>query len=105
MIARTWRGRATAAKAADYQRHFETAVVPNLNAIAGHRGAWLLRRETDGEVEFVAVTLWDSIATIKGFSGDDPDAAHIEPEGRAALSDYDEFARNFEIAVSTVPGL
>lgn len=102
MIARTWRGRATTAKAADYERHFTTTVLPNLSSIPGHRGAYLLRRAVDGEVEFVAVTLWDSIDTIGAFAGDDPEAAHVEPEGRAALSAFDATAANFQIVCSTV---
>lgn len=101
MIARTWRGRATAAKARDYLRHFTTEVVPNLKSIAGYRGAYLLRREVDGEVEFLAVTLWDSLGVIKAFSGPEPAVAHIEPQGRAALSDFDEFAHHYEIVVDT----
>lgn len=102
MIARTWRGRAAAAKASDYHRHFTREVVPNLKRIAGHKGAYLLRREVDGEVEFLAVTLWDSIETIRKFSGPDPQVAHVEPEGRAALSDFDEFACHYEMVVDTV---
>lgn len=102
MIARTWRGRATAAKAEDYFRHFTAEVVPNLRAIAGHKGACLLRRDVDGDVEFVAVTLWDSIETIRKFVGPDPQTAHIEPQGRAALADFDEFARNYEIVCNTL---
>jgi heme-degrading monooxygenase HmoA len=102
MIARTWRGRATVAKADDYVRHFTQEVVPNLKGIAGNKGAYLLRREIDGEVEFLAVTLWDSIETIKQFAGPDAEVAHIEPEGRAALKDFDEFARNYEIVCNTL---
>jgi len=102
MIARTWRGSATPAKADDYSRHFTTEVVPNLKRIAGHKGAYLLRRETGGKVEFLAVTLWDSLGTIRKFSGPDPEVAHIEPEGRAALAEFDEFARNYEIVCDTI---
>ena len=102
MIARTWRGSATLAKADDYARHFTTTVVPNLTRIAGHKGAYLLRRKTDMGVEFLAVTLWDSIETIRKFSGPDPEVAHVEPEGRAALSEFDEFARNYEIVYDTI---
>jgi heme-degrading monooxygenase HmoA len=102
MIARTWRGRAAADKADDYYRHFMSAVMPNLKRIAGHKGAYLLRRKVDGDVECLAVTLWDSLETIKAFTGPDPGIAHIEPEGRAALADFDEFARNYEIVVDTV---
>jgi heme-degrading monooxygenase HmoA len=102
MIARTWRGRANVRKADDYQRHFMTEVVQNLTRIPGNEGAYLLRRIVDGEVEFLAVTLWDSIDTIKRFTGDDPNVAHIEPEGRAALSDFDAYAEHYEIVCDTV---
>jgi len=50
-------------------------------------------------VEFLAVTLWDSIETIKTFSGPDPGRATIEPEGRAALLSFDEYARNYEVGI------
>ncbi|MDE2267135.1 MAG: antibiotic biosynthesis monooxygenase [Alphaproteobacteria bacterium] len=101
MIARTWYARTTHEKAPDYQRHFTTSVVQNLKGIAGSRGAYLLRRVVDGEVEFVAVTLWEHIDVIKKFSGEDPETAHVEPEGRAALTHFDEFARNYEIVCNT----
>ncbi len=101
MIARTWHGSATLAKADAYRSHFITKVVPHLKDIAGHQGAYLLQREVDGRVEFLAVTLWDSIETIKTFSGPDPGRATIEPEGRAALLSFDEYARNYEVAYST----
>ena len=100
MIARTWRGTATIANAETYYRHFTTKVAPHLKDIAGHQGAYLLRREANGEVEFLAVTLWDSIETIKKFAGQDPDVAIVEPEGRAALSAFDDFARHYEVAYS-----
>lgn len=98
MIARIWRGTATADKAADYQRHFTTKVAPHLKELAGHRGAYLLRQEDKGEVEFLAVTLWDSIESVRAFAGQNPDVAIVEPEGRAALSRFDEFARHYEVA-------
>jgi heme-degrading monooxygenase HmoA len=102
MIARTWHGTATPAKAGSYRDHFITEVAPHLKEIAGHQGAYLLQREVDGRVEFLAVTLWDSIETIKSFSGPDPGRATIEPEGRAALLSFDEHASNYEVAYSNV---
>ena len=102
MIARTWHARTTIEKAQEYERHFTTTVVQNLNAITGSKGGYLLRRIVDGDVEFVAVTLWESIDVIKKFSGENPEAAHVEPEGRAALTHFDEFARNYEIVCNSV---
>jgi heme-degrading monooxygenase HmoA len=98
MIARTWRGRAALDKAAAYQRHFAATVAPHLKEIPGHRGAYLLRREDGAQVEFVAITLWDTIETIEAFAGDDPTRAVVEPEARAALASFDEFATHFEVA-------
>jgi len=98
MIARTWRGTATVAKANDYHRHFTTAVAPHLKNIDGHKGAFLLRRDVDAQVEFVALTLWDSIETVKKFAGPNPEVAIVEPEARAALSTFDDFATHYEVA-------
>jgi heme-degrading monooxygenase HmoA len=98
MIARTWRGKALAEKADEYQRHFTAHVAPHLKELAGHRGAYLLRRQDNGEVEFLAVTLWDSIESVRAFAGQDPDVAIVEPAGRAALSSFDDFARHYDIA-------
>ena len=98
MIARIWRGTAAIATADAYHDHFTTSVTPHLRNIAGHQGAWLLRREADGQVEFLALTLWDSLETIKNFAGPNPEVAIVEPEGRASLSEFDDFARHYEVA-------
>lgn len=103
MIARTWRGIATVATADAYDRHFKSKVVPHLQDVSGYLGAQLLRREADGQIEFLAITLWDSIETIKTFSGPDPDVAIVEPEGRAALTTFDGFARHYDVTYNAAP--
>ena len=97
MIARIWSGRATPANAGHYQRHFTDDVAPQLQSIPGHQGAYLLRRETGGEVEFVAVTLWDSLETVRQFTGSDPSVAIVEPAARAVLSDFDPDVRHYDV--------
>ena len=99
MIVRIWRGQAESdAKAEAYHRHVTTTVFPELKALHGHQGAWLLRRELGGKVEFLAVTFWDSIDSIRAFAGDNVASAIVEPEARAVLSDFDDFARHYELA-------
>src|SRR5688572_24452177 len=98
MIARLWRGVAsTAANADAYQRHVTMRVFPSLAEIQGHRGARVLRREQGGRVEFLVMTLWDSMDAVRRFAGDNPEAAVVEPEARAVLSDYDNFIRHYEV--------
>lgn len=98
MIARLWRGRAKTTTANAYSHHFTETVVPELKTLAGHRGAWLLQREAEGHTEFLALTLWESRQSIEAFAGANIDTAIVEPEGRAALTDFDDFARHYEVA-------
>lgn len=100
MIARRWRGAADKAKAEVYVRHFEQTVVPALRKLPGHRGAWLLRRDLPGNTEFVALTLWESRDSIRAFAGDDITKAHVEPEARAVLATFDDFAEHYDVAVA-----
>ena len=102
MIARLWRGRAaTAANADAYFQHVTGTVFPSLKDLAGHHGAWLLRRDVDSRTEFLAVTLWGSRQAIEAFAGADIDKAIVEPEARAMLAEFDDFARHYEVAFRT----
>lgn len=98
MIVRMWRGRTKTVNADAYESFVTTKVFAGLPAIPGHRGAYLLKRQTEGEVEFVVVTLWESLAAIHGFAGDKIDRAGIEPEARAVLSSFDDFVQHYELA-------
>ena len=97
MIVRIWRGQAEPSRADAYHRHVTERVFPELTNISGHRGAYLLRRAAGDRVEFLAVTLWDSLETVRKFAGDDPDVAVVEPEAQAVLSEYDDFVRHFDL--------
>lgn len=91
--------------ASAYHEHIARTVFPALRAMDGHRGAYLLRREAEGAVEFLALTLWQSLDVIRQFAGDRIDRANVEPEARSVLDEYDDFARHYEVAVvSQVPG-
>jgi len=98
MIARTWRGIAAAATAGRYEAHFTSTVVPHLKELDGFRGCQLLRSEDGADVEFVAITFWESIEAVKAFAGEDASRAHVEPEGQAALKDFDVLARHYTVA-------
>jgi heme-degrading monooxygenase HmoA len=104
MIARLWRGVAVGGNAEAYQDHATQTVFPSLAEIAGHRGAYLLRRAVGDRTEFLAVTLWDSMDAIRAFAGSDPETAVVEPEARAVLAEFDDFARHYEVAYDGVSG-
>ena len=97
MIARIWRGWAPLATADDYQRHYETEVSEHLHAVSGFRGARLLRHEDGPEVMFTSITLFASLAAIRGFAGDDYEVAVVEEAAQRALSRWDERVSHHEV--------
>jgi heme-degrading monooxygenase HmoA len=102
MIARMWSGRARPGQADAYVSHLQHATLPQLASIAGHRGAYVLRRacaDGSGVVEFNVVTLWGSIEAIARFAGDDPEVAVVPAAARALLTSYDERAVHWEVAL------
>ncbi len=44
-------------------------------ATEGNREVYVLRRIEDERAHFLTVSLWDSMDTIKGFAGSDPERA------------------------------
>jgi heme-degrading monooxygenase HmoA len=97
MIARMWRGETTWENAETYYRHLTGHVMPSINKIPGHRGAYVLRRELGARVEFVVITLWESMQAVREFAGDNPDVAVVEPPAKAVLADFDEFVRHYTV--------
>jgi heme-degrading monooxygenase HmoA len=100
VIARIWRGWARPQDAEAYAAHFQGTVLPHLGEIAGYRGARLLRREEGDEVGFVTITFFDSLEAIQAFAGPDPEKAHVEPEGRRALSRIEERCAHYTVVAS-----
>lgn len=100
MIGRMWRGWASRETADGYEEIFKHEVAQELNQVAGYRGAYLLRRDDRDGVEFVTLTLFDSLDAVRGFAGDQYETAVVLPAAQALLRDYDRTARHYEVEVS-----
>jgi len=96
-----WRARSTVEEMGAYVQHATGKVFPSLRAIKGYRGAYLLRRRVDGGVELVVLTLWESMEAVRRFAGIEPEKAVVEPEARAILTGFDDFATHFEVVHHT----
>lgn len=97
-VARIWRGETTIDRADAYEAHVRERVFPELAALAGHLGGYVLRRRMDDRVEFLVVTLWANLAAIRAFAGGDIERAVIEPAALAVLSAHDDFVRHFTVS-------
>jgi hypothetical protein len=60
----------------------------------------LLRDDSGDEVEFVTVTLFESLDAVRVFAGDDYEAAVVPPEARKLLTRFDERSRHYETLVT-----
>jgi len=100
LTVRTWSAPASAEGAGNYTRYFTGTLLPGLRKLPGFEGAYLLRRDLDGNgtAELTAHTFWESPAAIRAFAGDDITVAIVEPEARAMLLDYDRTATHRSVA-------
>jgi len=103
-ILRMWKGQATPEKAEKYVQHARKNVFPELRRIEGHRGAYLLRRAMNGAVEFVVLTLWDSMDAVRKFAGAKPQRAVVAPDAQALLSRFDDFVSHYEVVEGRFEG-
>jgi heme-degrading monooxygenase HmoA len=97
MIARVWRGWARRDDAPTYERIFANSVLPHLQATNGYIGAYLMRRDDQDDVAFVAVTLFESVDAIRAFAGQDYEAAVVSPEARRALARFEDRVTHYTV--------
>jgi heme-degrading monooxygenase HmoA len=96
-IARIWTCRADPKDPDAYPRHFRDKVLPELDAVPGFLGAMLMRREDGDAIEYIVLTRWVSMDTIRRFAGENLDHAVVHAEIAPALLSYDKTVRHSEI--------
>ena len=105
MIARVWHGYTKPEHADAYEAMLKPELLPGISKAPGYRGSYLLRRNLEGEVEFITVLLWDSLDAVRAAAGPDYETAVIPEERRQYLSRYDAKAAHFDVAATHGLGL
>jgi hypothetical protein len=98
VICRVWHGWTTPANAPVYERLLQTEILPGIAAknLPGYHGAHLLRRNLDGEVEFVTILWFESLEGVRALSGEDYELAYVPPQARAVLSRFDAKSQHYD---------
>src|SRR5947208_8400817 len=100
VLARLWHGWTSPENADAYERLLRAEVLPGIESrIGGFRGVYLLRNEVAEEVEFVTVTLWESLEAVREFGGDDHEAAVVPRDAQRVLSRFDERVVHYEVLI------
>ena len=91
MIARIWRGWTTLENAAAYHALLQIEILPGIASrqVKGYRGAHLLRRDLESEVEFVTILWFETMDAVREFAGNDYEGAVVLPQARAVLLRFD----------------
>lgn len=101
MIGRVWHGWTTPENADVYEALLKDEIfvgIQNRN-IPGFKGIQLFRREVDTEIEFMTLMVFDSLAAVCDFAGEDYEKAYVPEKAKAVLAHYDERAQHYEIRV------
>ena len=96
MISRLWHGWTTRENADAYETLLRTRILPGIHRVVGYRGAYLLRRDDGDSVEFVTITLFESMDAVRAFAGSDYEIAVVPPEARKLLSRFDERSKHYD---------
>lgn len=104
MIFRIWRASATADGADAYSNLFSQSVLPQLQAVDGFRGAYLLHHVDQHAVEIKVITVWESLDAVRAFAGTEIDCSVVEPDAQAVLKHYDTAVIHFDVVVAAEQG-
>jgi heme-degrading monooxygenase HmoA len=96
-IARIWRGRTPASRAAEYVEFLRRKGLPDYAATPGNRGARLLLRIEGDAAEFLLISYWDDYDAIRRFAGDDLERAVYYPEDDEFLLEKEPTVKHYEV--------
>jgi heme-degrading monooxygenase HmoA len=97
MIERHWKGICKRENAERYEEHLKHDTFKKLAHISGFKGAKILTRELNGDIEFLIITIWESLAAIQKFAGEEADVAVVPMLVQNMMVSYDLVAAHYEV--------
>lgn len=99
MIARIWHGYTSKENADKYENLLKEEIFPEIEGkiIKGYRGAQLLRRELEKEIEFTTIIWFENIDSVKSFVGEDYENVYVPEKAREVLARFDQKAVHHEL--------
>ena len=65
--------------------------------IHGYMGIQLLRRNVNGEIEFITIMTFESLDAVRKFAGEDYEVAAVPEKARKLLSRFGERSQHYEL--------
>jgi len=99
MITRLWRGYATPENADAFEAFIRSETLPRLRGVRGFLGGKLLRRALFQEVEFIGLTHFDSLDSMRIAAGAEFGYTLVAEAGLKLLSRFDQRTAIYEVVV------
>ena len=102
MIYRIWHGFTTPDNAAAYEALLKREIFQGIERkkLKGFQGIDLIRRRNGDEEEFVTIMRFDSIDSVKAFTGEDYETAYVPEAARKVLKRFDARSQHYELRES-----
>jgi heme-degrading monooxygenase HmoA len=100
MITRLWHGYTTPENADAYEALVRSEILPDFQRAKGFLGGELLRRDLLDEVEFVGLTYFDSLESMRAFAGEDFGHSIVSESARKLLSSFDQRTALYSVVLS-----
>jgi len=103
MILRKWSGRIRATDREEYVAYILETGASDYSKTPGNHGFQLLTRDLgDGTTEVSTMSWWDSMDSIRGFAGEEPERARYYPEDDRFLLDRPEHVEHYRVEAGRV---
>ncbi len=102
MKVRTWRGYTKTSDADAYFEYLKISGIEEYQKIPGNKGLNVIRRDSDGKTEFLLISFWDSIESIRSFAGTNIDKAIFYEEDEKYLIEFDKHVTHYDLLYSSL---
>lgn len=97
MIERHWKGVTKVENANSYVQHLLEETFPELAKIEGFKKASILQSTKGNNIEFLVVTVWESINSIEKFAGKYVTAAVVPLKVQKLMTNYEPIVHHYEL--------
>ena len=94
---RLWHGEVPLEKADEYQQFMVDKAAPDYASIDGLLNIYFQRKDEATKAHFLLVTIWDSLASIKKFAGEQPEIAKYYLEDDDFLLEKEKHSAIYDI--------
>jgi len=94
---RLWHGEVALEKADEYQKFMIEKAAPDYSSVPGLLNLSFQRKDDADKANFLLMTIWDNIESVKKFSGDDVELAKYYPEDDAFLLSKEKYTTMYDI--------